>query len=103
MNRTVEEESFELKEEKELMELANNYLQNNLRSNSSHLIKPKHNKELYEKLYSACTGKKLTKKAFTRQDLNRSTGGEGEGVFKPILKGATAAAIEKKLGQPAKG
>ncbi len=44
LNRTVHEESFELKEEKELMEQANNYLQNNLRSNSSHLVKPKRNR-----------------------------------------------------------
>lgn len=62
--------SFELKEEKELMEQANNYLQNNLKANSSHLIKPKYQKELYEKLYSACSGKKVPKK--TAHSMSKS-------------------------------
>jgi hypothetical protein len=42
-----------------------------MKSNSSHLVKPKHNKELYEKLYSACSGKKIPKKAFMKHDQNQ--------------------------------
>lgn len=56
------------------MEQANNYLQNNLRSNSSHLVKPKYNRELYEKLYSACTGKRIAKKAMKRGGEDKNEG-----------------------------
>lgn len=61
------------------MEQANNYLQNNLRSNSSHLVKPKYNRELYEKLYLACTGKKVGKKAMKRRGDENSDNPGGEG------------------------
>lgn len=87
--------SFELKEEKELMEQANNYLQNNLRANSSHLVKPKYQRELYEKLYSACSGKRLPRKV--AHPGCRSM--DCEGVFKPIEKGATAKEVEKRIAR----
>lgn len=87
--------SFELKEEKELLEQANNYLQNNLRANSSHLVKPKYQRELYEKLYSACSGKKVPKKA--AHPASRSM--DCEGVFKPIERGAAGKEAEKRIAR----
>lgn len=61
------------------MEQANNYLQNNLRSNSSHLVKPKYNRELYEKLYSACKGKRIAKKTMKRRAEDENGEGKGKG------------------------
>lgn len=86
---------FELKEERELMEQANNYLQNNLRTNSSHLVKPKHHRELYEKLYAACSGKKLPRKAVHPGCRSMDI----EGVFRPIEKGATAKEVEGRIAR----
>ena len=66
-----------------MLEQGNNYLKNSIKNNVSYLIKPKYNRELYDRLYEACSRKK-EKKVLNKSKTVKKI--ESYGVFQVLEK-----------------
>ena len=94
-NAVVEEEQpIELKEEHQLREKVQQNLAN-MRNNIAYLVRPSSQKQLYQKLYSACKSKKKRLRKVNKTEFKIDMGQEG--VFKPVKAGQTVDQLQKKI------
>ena len=66
-----------------------------MRNNIAYLVRPSSQKQLYQKLYSACKSKKKRLRKVNKTEFKIDMGQEG--IFKPVKAGQTVDQLQKKI------